>query len=128
MVPMRTLRAARGVQKRLGQKCGRGFAVGARDACSGERALGVAKESRGSLGERAAAVLDVKNGYSWLVDGEMVEGLRGVGEDAQRARGDGLLDVAIAVCRAAFHGHEDRAGPDAARVVLDAGDGRGRAA
>ena len=58
----------------------------------------------------------------------MIEGLRRIGDDAERAGGDGLLDVAIAVGRAALHGHEDRAGLDAARVILDAGDGLGRVA
>ena len=53
----------------------------------------------------------------------MIEGRRGVSDDAERAGGDGLVDVAIAVGRAALHGDEDGAGLDAARVVFDAGDG-----
>ena len=73
-------------------------------------------------------MLDVEDGQAGLVDGEVVEGLRGVGDDAERARGDSLVDVAIAVGRAAFHGDEDGAGAHAARVVFDAGDGRGGAA
>ena len=62
---------------------------------------------------------------SGLVDEEMIEGGRGVGDDAEGAGGEGLVDVAIAVGRAALHGDEDGAGADAARVVFDAGDGRG---
>ena len=86
------------------------------------------KNAAEACGQRAAAVLDFEDGKAGLVDEQMVEGLRGVGDDAERAGGDGFLDVAIAVGRAALHGHEDRAGAHAARVVLDAGDGRVRAA
>ena len=53
----------------------------------------------------------------------MIEGRRGVGDDAEGACGEGFVDVAIAVGGAAFHGDEDGAGTDAARVVFDAGDG-----
>ena len=116
--------AGGGVEKRLGEKCGRGFAIGAGNAGGGERALGMAEEGRRSLSKSAAAVLDVKDRQAGLVDGEMVEALRGVGDDAQRARGDGFFDIAIAVGRAAFHGDEDSAGAHAPRVVLDAGDWR----
>jgi hypothetical protein len=51
----------------------------------------------------------------------MIELLRGVGDNAQRAGGDGLFYVAIAVGRAALHGDKNRAGLHFARVVLDAG-------
>ncbi len=117
-----------GVEERFDEESGGGFAVGAGDSGGGELALGMAEERGGGLGERAAAVLDFEDGQAGLIDGEMVEGLRGVGDDAERAGGDGFLDVAIAVGRAAFHGDEDGAGAHAARVVFDAGDGRGGAA
>jgi hypothetical protein len=48
----------------------------------------------------------------------MIEGLRGVSDDAKRSCGDGLLDKTIAIGRAAFHGHKDGAGMHAARVVF----------
>ena len=86
------------------------------------------KKAAEACGERAAAVLDLEHRQAGLKDEQMVEGLRGVGNDAERAGGDGLVDIAIAVGRAALHGDKDRAGPHAARVVLDAGDGRGRVA
>ena len=114
-----------GVEQRFGEECGCGFAVGAGDAGGGELALGMAEECGGGLGERAAAVFDFEDGQAGLVDEQMIEGLRGVGDDAERAGGNGLVDVAIAVGRAAFHGDENRAGTHAARVVFDAGDGRG---
>ena len=41
------------------------------------------------------------------------------------AGGDSLVDVAIAVGRAALHRDEDCAGPHATGVVFDAGDGLG---
>ena len=113
--------AGGGVEQRFGEEGGCGFAVGAGDAGGGELALGMAEECGGSLGERAAAVLDLEDGQAGLVDGEVVEGLRGVGDDAERAGGDGFFDVAIAVGRAALHGDEDRAGAHAAGVVFDAG-------
>jgi hypothetical protein len=77
-----------GVEERLGQECRGGFAVGAGDASGGKRALGMAEECGRSLGKRAAAVLDMKDGQAGLIDREMVEGLRGVGDDAERAGGE----------------------------------------
>ena len=52
----------------------------------------------------------------------MIEGRRGIGDDAERAVGEGFVDVAIAVGGAALHGDEDGARLDAARIVFDAGD------
>ena len=115
--------AGSGVEKRFGEKCGGGFAVGAGDAGGGEAALGMAEEGGRSLGQRAAAVLDLQQRETGLIDEQMVEGGRGVGDDAKRACGEGFVNVAIAVGRAALHGDEDCAGTHAARVVFDAGDG-----
>ena len=118
------MRAA-AVEQRFGEEGGGGFAVGAGDAGGGELALGMAEECGGGLGERAAAVFDFENGHAGLIDEQMIEGGRGVSDDAERAGGEGLVDVAIAVGRAALHGDEDGAGPHAAGVVFDAGDGLG---
>jgi len=68
---------ARGsVEQRLGEKGGCGFAVSAGDAGRGELALGMPKESGGSLGEGAAAVFDFEHRQASFVDGEVVEGWR----------------------------------------------------
>ena len=47
-----------GVEQRFGEKCRCRLAVGAGDAGGGERALGMAEEGGGGLGQRAAAVFD----------------------------------------------------------------------
>ncbi len=99
-----------GIQQRFGQKGRGGFAVGAGDSGGGELAFGMAEECGGSLGQRAAAVLDLEQRQARLIDGEVVEGRRGVGNDAERARGNGLLHVAIAVGRAALHGDKNAPG------------------
>ncbi len=55
------------------------------------------KEGGGGLREGAAAVLDFEDGQAGLEDEEMIEGGRGVGDDAECAGGEGLVDVAVAV-------------------------------
>ncbi len=67
-------------------------------------------------------MLDFNDSAVRLVDDEMIEGLRGVRDDADGACGNRFVDIAIAVGGAAFHRDENGAGMDAARVVLDAGD------
>jgi hypothetical protein len=118
--------AGGGVEQRFDEKGGGGFAVGAGDAGGGEAALGMAEEGGGCFSERAAAVLDFEHRQAWLIDEQMVEGGRGVCDDAERAGGDGFVDVAIAVCRAALHGDKDCAGPHPAGVVFNAGRWAGR--
>ncbi len=103
-----------------------GFAVGAGDAGGCERLFGMAEEGGGGFGEGAAAVFDFEDGDLGVVDEKMVEGRRRVRDDAEGTGGEGFLDVAIAVGCAALHGDEDGAGLNAARIVLDAGDGRER--
>ena len=88
----------------------------------------MAEECCGGLGKRAPAVLDMENGLIGVIDREMIESLFGVSDDAESSGGDGFLDEAIAVGRAAFHGHKNGAGAHAARVVFDAGNGHGGAA
>ena len=56
MVPTSTVLRRGGVEQRFGEKCRGGFAVGAGDAGGSELALGMAEESGGGLGQRAAAV------------------------------------------------------------------------
>ena len=63
-----------------------------------------------------------------LVDEQVIERLRRVSDDAKGAGGYSLLDVAIAVSRAALHGHEHRARTHTARVVFDTGHGLSRVA
>ena len=46
--------------------------------------------------------------------------LRRVSDDAESARGEGLLDEAIAVGRSAFHGDKDRARTHAPGIVFHA--------
>ena len=115
--------AGSGIQQRLHEEgCG-GLAVCAGDAGSLELAFGMAEEGRRSLGQRTPAVFHFKDRQAGLKDQQMVELRRRIGDDTQRARGDGLLHVTIAVGRAAFHGDKHRAGPHAARVIFDAGHG-----
>jgi hypothetical protein len=109
MVPTRTVLRA-GVEERFGEEGRGGFAVGSGDAGRGELALGMTEECGGRLGEGAAAMFDIENRQAGLIDGEMVEGLRGIGDDAERTGGERLVDVAVAVGRSAFHGDEDGAG------------------
>ena len=82
-------------------------------------------EERGrGLGEGAASVFDFENRQTGLEDKQMIEGLRRVSHNAERAGGNSLVDVAVAVGRAAFHGDKDRAGAHPAGVVFNAGNGR----
>ena len=81
-----------GVQQRLGEKCGGGLAVGAGDADGGQLALGMAKERGRGLGQRAASVLDFKGGRTGFVNGQVVEGVRRVSDDAERAGGNRFID------------------------------------
>jgi hypothetical protein len=60
--------ARRGLEQRLDEEGGGGFSVGAGDAGGRELPLRVAEEGRGSLGERAAAVLHLENGQTGLED------------------------------------------------------------
>jgi hypothetical protein len=41
-----------------------------------------------SLGQRAAAVFDFQHGRAGLINQQMIEGVGGVGDDAQRAGGE----------------------------------------
>ncbi len=125
MVPMRIVVARGDVEELFDEEGGGGFAVGASDAGGGEFFLWMAEEGGGGFGKGATAMLDFEDGNFWIVDKQMIEGGRGVGDDAKSARGEGLFDVAIAVGGAAFHGDEDGTGLDAARVVFDAADGFG---
>ncbi len=84
--------AGGGVEQSFREKCGGGFAVGAGNAGGGELALRMPEEGCRSLGECATAVLDFEDGQACLENGEVVEGLRGVGDDAECARGDGFVD------------------------------------
>ena len=68
-------------------------------------------------------MLDLKNRQTGLKYEKMVEGGRGVGDDAQRARRNSPVHIAVAVGRTALHGHKDRAGQHTTGVVLDAGYG-----
>src|ERR1700743_2441914 len=58
----------------------------------------------------------------------MIEGWRGVRDNAESARGNGFFDEAIAVRRASARRNEDRSGTDAARVVFNTGNWRVRCA
>jgi hypothetical protein len=86
-----------GVEQRFDQKSSGRLAVGTADACGGESALWMAEESCKRLRERTAAVSDFEDGHAGLKYKEMVELGRGVRDDAQRAGGNGLFDVAVAV-------------------------------
>jgi hypothetical protein len=80
-------------------------------------------EGGGRLSECAATVIDLEERKTGLIDEQMVEGGRGVGDDAESAGGKSFFDVTIAVGRAAPHGDEDGAGTDSAGVVFNASDG-----
>ncbi len=114
-----------GVEERFDEKRRGGFAVGASDAGGFEGAFRMMEECGGGFGEGATAVIDFEDGDFGLVDEEMIEGGRRIGDDADGSGGESLVDVAIAVGGSALHGDEDCAGADAARIVFNAGDGRG---
>ena len=63
-----------GVEEGFGEEGGCRLAVGAGDAGGGERALGMAEECSGGLGQRAAAMFDFEDRQASLVDGYVVEG------------------------------------------------------
>ena len=117
--------AGGGVEERLDEEGRCRLAIGSGDAGGRQLALGMAEEGCGGLGQGAAAVFDLEDGQAGLEDEQVVELMRGVGDDAESAGGDGLFHVAIAISGAALHGDEDGAGLDATGVVFDATDGAG---
>jgi len=114
--------ASSSVEQSFRQKGRGGFAIRAGDASRGELALGMAEVGCRSLGKRAAPVFHFQHRDTGLIDEQMIEGVRRVRDDPECTRCDGLIDVAIAVCRAALHGDENRARLHFARVVFNAGD------
>ena len=82
----------------------------------------MAKECGGGLSKSAASMFDLENGNFGAIDEEMVKDIRGIGDDAESAGRDSLIDVTISVGRSAFHGDEDGAGRNFARIVLYAGN------
>ena len=112
--------ALRRIQQRLKQERGGRLAVGPRDSRGRELALRMSKESRRSLGQRAPSVFHLEHRQPGFEDQQMIELLRRIGNDAERARGNCLFHVTVAVRRAALHGDKDRPLPHLARVVLDA--------
>jgi len=78
------------------------------------------EECRRGLCQRAPPVFHLKHRHPGFVHRQVVEGLRGVGNYAQRPGRDGLFKVAISVCRAALHGDKYRARFYPARVIFHA--------
>jgi hypothetical protein len=79
------------------------------------------KKAAEACGQRAAAVLDLQHRQARLKDQQMVKlaGAESVMMPSAPAA-MAFVDVAVAVGRAALHGHKNRARPHLARVVFDA--------
>ena len=83
----------------------------------------MAEEGGGGLRERAAALLDFEDGQASFVDGEVVEGGRGVGNDAGAPPAAMALSMyLLPSVEPPFMAKRGGTWADAAGVVLDTGD------
>ena len=98
--------AGSSIEQPFKQKCGGRLAVGSRNACDGQFSLRMTEEGSRSLGQRTPTVFNFEDRQARFKHKQVIEPLRGVSDDAQRARGKSLVNVAIAVGRVALHGHK----------------------
>jgi hypothetical protein len=67
-------------------------------------------------------MLHLKHRKPGAIYEQMIKRLRGVSNNAERPVAEGLVDIAIAVGRAALYRHENCTRFDAPRVILNAGN------
>ena len=102
------------LQDAFDQEAGGGLAVGAGDRHHGELLRGGAEKAGREFGQGAAGGGDG--------DDDGVRGGRPLGHDGDRPAPDRVIDERVAVRGEALHGHEEAAGRDILRAVVDRGD------
>ena len=83
----------------------------------------MAEERSAGLGQRPTAMFHFEHGSSRAEDKQMIECLRRIGDDPKCAGADGFFNEAVAVGRAALHGHKNCARAHSARVVFHSRNG-----